>query len=176
MKNLLFILLSIISISIFSCKTKDVNRMPRHTYINEHYKELKDLLPEAEVTIIKDTIKVLFPNNLLFQTNEHVINSSTQELMQRLANCVNKFNKTSIMVCGHTDNVGQPEYNQELSQKRADAAMNVLINNKVAKERLHAWGFGHRQPLVENTSDENKALNRRVEFIILINENAVFKK
>lgn len=176
MKNLLFILLSIISISLFSCKTKDVNKMPRQTYINEHYKELKDMLPEAEVTIIEDTIKVLFPNNLLFKTDEHQLNESTTDLMKRLANCINKFNKTSILVCGHTDNTGSEKYNQDLSQKRANAAMNALLTNSVDNARLNAWGFGHRQPLADNSSEKNRALNRRVEFVIMINQNATFKK
>src|SRR5690606_3107656 len=128
MKRLIYIILPIFVLLMFSCKTKDVNKLSRESYIQQQYKELKDLLPEAQVSILNDTIKVLFPNNLLFETAEYQINDSTLPLLQRLSICVNKYNKTTILVCGHTDNVGQPESNQVLSQKRAESAMDVLIN------------------------------------------------
>lgn len=176
MKNALYFLLGIFMFSLFACKTKDVNKLPKKQYVNNQYKELKDLLPEAQVSIINDTIKVLFPNNLLFSTNEFKMNESTYLLMERFANCLNKYNKTTIIVSGHTDNVGKSEYNQELSRKRAESAMDLLIEFSVNKSRLHSWGFGDRQPLVENDTEENRMLNRRVEFIILIDDDSLFKK
>lgn len=137
--------------------------------MERNYNELKDLLPEAQVTIVNDTIKILFPNNLLFKTAQSELSSTVDPLMERFAVCLNKYKKTSIMVTGHTDNVGNFESNIALSTKRAESASNRLAELKVVKERLHTWGHGDQYPIASNDAEETRILNRRVEFIILIN-------
>jgi outer membrane protein OmpA-like peptidoglycan-associated protein len=71
-----------------------------------------------------------------------------------------------LTINGHTDNVGKPESNLLLSEKRALAVKNHLIKEGVDAERLTAQGFGDTQPLVENTTSANKTKNRRVEFVV----------
>ena len=73
---------------------------------------------------------------------------------------------TRISVEGHTDNVGKPEYNKKLSQRRAEAVMKWLTQKGVARTRLEAHGFGMEQPIADNDTDEGKQKNRRVEFHI----------
>ncbi len=73
----------------------------------------------------------------------------------------------NVQIQGHTDDVGSAELNLELSQKRADAVRAYFIEKGVAAERLSAKGFGSQQPLLPNTSNRNRSLNRRVEFKIL---------
>lgn len=70
-----------------------------------------------------------------------------------------------IEVQGHTDNVGNPGYNLKLSQQRADAVRAYLVAHGIEPGRLVAKGYGMQQPLVQNTSEANRALNRRVQFI-----------
>jgi outer membrane protein OmpA-like peptidoglycan-associated protein len=73
--------------------------------------------------------------------------------------------KISIEVQGHTDNVGQAAYNQKLSQQRADSVRSYLTKRGIAESRLVSKGYGMSQPLLPNTSEANRALNRRVQFI-----------
>jgi outer membrane protein OmpA-like peptidoglycan-associated protein len=72
-----------------------------------------------------------------------------------------------VQVEGHTDNVGNPKSNMNLSQKRADAVMNYLINTcKTPANRLKAKGFGDTQPIADNKTDKGRAANRRVDFSV----------
>ncbi|MGL5890980.1 MAG: OmpA family protein, partial [Bacteroidia bacterium] len=66
-----------------------------------------------------------------------------------------------------TDDVGSDEANMKLSDDRAQAVMNYLISKGIQAGRLSAKGFGESKPVAQNTSDENRALNRRVEFMIV---------
>lgn len=71
--------------------------------------------------------------------------------------------KLALEIGGHTDNVGQPPYNLKLSDARAAAVRQWLVAHGIAASRLTSHGYGDTQPLVPNTSEENKARNRRVE-------------
>jgi OmpA-OmpF porin, OOP family len=79
--------------------------------------------------------------------------------------------KIMLEVQGHTDNVGQAAYNQKLSQQRADSVKAYLVKKGIAEGRLVSKGYGMAQPLVPNSSEANKALNRRVQFIRTESQN-----
>ncbi len=72
-----------------------------------------------------------------------------------------------VRVEGHTDNIGKPDYNKRLSQRRADAVLKWLVAHGIDKKRLVAQGFGHEQPIDSNETDAGRANNRRVAFTIL---------
>jgi outer membrane protein OmpA-like peptidoglycan-associated protein len=70
-----------------------------------------------------------------------------------------------IEVQGHTDNRGSANYNKGLSNRRAGSVMKYLVSHGVSPDRLTSQGYGFDRPLVPNTSDQNRALNRRVQFV-----------
>lgn len=142
---------------------------PKHkkAYMRHTYRHIKKSVKTAEVTKLNDTIKVLFPSNLMFPFNSTSIDSSAQPAMKRFANALVKYNRTSILISGYTDSVGTDDYNNELSAQRADTARRSLENNKVSSERMFTWGMGERQPIATNETEQGRARNRRVEFIIL---------
>ena len=72
-----------------------------------------------------------------------------------------------IRIEGHTDNVGDEEYNQTLSEKRAGAVERFLLEEGVPPERLDSFGFGEVRPVADNKSDAGRDFNRRVEFVIV---------
>lgn len=74
-------------------------------------------------------------------------------------------NPFNIEIAGHTDSDGDASYNQRLSQQRADAVKTYLVSKGVPENTMNAVGFGETQPIVENDTAANKALNRRIEFI-----------
>ena len=72
-----------------------------------------------------------------------------------------------VEVQGHTDSDGEADYNLDLSQRRVDAVVATLVAKGVAAERLVPKGYGETEPMVPNDADAHKALNRRVQFIIV---------
>jgi outer membrane protein OmpA-like peptidoglycan-associated protein len=77
---------------------------------------------------------------------------------------LNKYPEIKLAIEGHTDNVGKPEFNQELSQKRAEAVKAAIVKKGISEDRISAKGFGMDQPIDDNKTAAGKAKNRRVEF------------
>jgi outer membrane protein OmpA-like peptidoglycan-associated protein len=90
--------------------------------------------------------------------------------LNKLVQIFNEYPQTNILVEGHTDDKGTEEYNMSLSQRRASAVGNYLKSNGIAASRLTIKWYGEAQPKVDNSSDANRAENRRVEFGITANE------
>lgn len=112
-------------------------------------------------------------NNLLqegqirFETNEAIINEASFGLLDQLAYTAQTCPDARIEVGGHTDSDGSAEYNQRLSDSRATAVVNYLTAAGVSADRLDARGFGEDQPIADNTTQEGKAQNRRIEFKVI---------
>ncbi len=106
--------------------------------------------------------------NIFFQTASfELLEKSNYELNKLFQFLTENETITKIEIAGHTDNEGTKTYNIELSENRAKAVYNYLINKGIAKERLTYKGYGFDVPISENTTPEGKALNRRTEFKIL---------
>ena len=72
-----------------------------------------------------------------------------------------------VRIDGHTCNMGSVDYNRELSEQRAEAVKRILVGYGIPEDRLETAGHGEAQPVADNESDEGRALNRRVELVIL---------
>lgn len=154
-------------LSLYACNTPSRLARKKHVYMEKAYLEIKDSIKEAEVSILNDTIKVLFPENLLFEVGSAELLVSTQPLLKRFSNALNKYKKTSILINGYTDNTGGEEVNEQLSANRAENTGNVLKSFEVRPERIYTWGRGSANPIGSNSTAEGRRRNRRVEFIIL---------
>lgn len=115
--------------------------------------------------LTKDT-KMTF-NNIAFETNSAEITAGSFTELNRLIEFLNLNNDIKIELSAHTDDVGSDFYNMRLSDKRAKSVATYLINNGISESQLISKGYGESQPLVPNSSDENRALNRRVEVKII---------
>lgn len=102
---------------------------------------------------------------LNFETDKHQISEEGKNVVDEITNALKKDISLKISIDGYTDNIGDAAHNTKLSNDRANAVMNALIANGIAKERLTAKGFGAAQPLVENNTDAQRAKNRRVELV-----------
>ena len=87
--------------------------------------------------------------------------------LDRLAKLLTDKTKNKVAVEGHTDNVGNAASNQKLSEQRAEVISAALVQRGVPLERLSSTGFSFNRPMASNATDQGKAVNRRVELIIL---------
>lgn len=106
-----------------------------------------------------------------FKHNSSQIESSSQDELQKIADFLKQYGSVAADVEGHTDSSGSSAYNQQLSQKRADAVVASLVNDYgIDKERLSAVGAGEADPIASNDTEEGRNMNRRVE-VVLQGEN-----
>jgi len=140
--------------------------------------KIKTEIPGAEVERVGEGIVVTFPDKnpdgsnmgVYFEFNKATITANSKLALSKLVKIFNEYPETNILVEGHTDDIGSDAYNLTLSQKRAEAVGNYLKANGIAPSRLSIKWYGESQPKVENTSDANRAENRRVEFGITAND------
>ena len=112
---------------------------------------------------------VVLSQDLLFATNSTAVSGVSQRELGIVANSLNNYPDTTVNVIGHTDNVGSAAFNQDLSQRRAQAVASVLINGGVSSSRIRTLGAGLTQPVASNATPEGRQANRRVEIVITPN-------
>ncbi|MGI9552783.1 MAG: OmpA family protein [Aurantibacter sp.] len=104
--------------------------------------------------------------NVLFEFDRSVLLQSSKKELKKVVNHLESNAMLRIAINGHTDNVGTKAYNQELSQKRAEAVANYLLQAGIQDDRVVWEGHGSTRPIAENGSEKGRRLNRRVEFVI----------
>lgn len=138
-------------------------------YMDTQEAKLRKQLRGSGVSVQRDgdNINLIMPGNITFVSNGRELNSSFYNVLDSVVLVVNEFNKTTIVVSGHTDNVGSKAYNQTLSQDRARSVADFLISKKVNSARFDVVGFGERTPVADNQTAQGRSLNRRVEITLL---------
>lgn len=111
--------------------------------------------------------------DVLFEFNRAEVKPSAQASLRKLADFLQQYPARKVLIEGFTDNIGAPVYNQALSQRRAEAVDSALAGMGVATQRMETVGYGEEFPVAANSSDTDRALNRRVEVYIAENDQPV---
>lgn len=107
--------------------------------------------------------RVILLKGVTFALNSNQLAGESAEVLVEVAESLKRYPAQKVEVAGHTDSQGNAAYNRSLSQKRADAVRDYLIEQGVPAENLSARGYGEDSPLADNTTAEGRAQNRRVE-------------
>jgi len=121
----------------------------------------------SKVTQKGDAIKL--PGNIVFDTGKATLKagSGSEVVLQQLKDFLDQNKQITLLrVEGHTDNVGKPADNMDLSGQRALTIKNWLVDHGTKADRVLAVGFGETKPIADNSTDAGKAQNRRTEFHI----------
>jgi len=132
--------------------------------------EMRRDLENAKVERVGEGIKITFDSGILFDVDSAVLQQASRENIERLSAIVNKYPDTDIVVEGDTDSTGPEEYNQALSERRAQAVANYQVTLGVAAERISIIGLGEMNPVASNDTADGRRLNRRVEIAIFAND------
>ena len=106
--------------------------------------------------------------NVLFDYNKASLRPSSFPELQALVEAMNNKPTMIIEIAGHTDNTGGPEYNQKLSQSRAESVVAYLMRNGIEASRLRARGYGESEPVASNDTDAGRQENRRTEVRVIM--------
>jgi outer membrane protein OmpA-like peptidoglycan-associated protein len=140
----------------FHSEVVDLENVKKYQVVNKDIK-LKPLKTNTSFVL----------NNIFFGFDSANVKKDSELELERVVELLNANPSMTVEISAHTDDKGADAYNNRLSQARAEAVVNYLVQKGIAKERLVAKGYGKSQPAVPNDSDENRAKNRRVEFKVI---------
>lgn len=131
--------------------------------------QLRNDLGNSNITVNNtgDRLIVTMPQDVLFGTDSYTVNSGLRGDLMTVAGSLQQYPNSTVQVIGHTDNSGEAAYNQQLSERRANAVADVLMQGGVPFSRIQTFGRGEDAPVASNLTEEGKAQNRRVEIVIL---------
>ncbi|SUD85402.1 outer membrane protein [Stutzerimonas stutzeri] len=117
---------------------------------------------EVEPEPVAEAVRVEL--DVKFDFDRAEVKSGSYDDIRNLADFMKEYGQTSTVVEGHTDSVGTDAYNQRLSERRANAVRDVLVNQHgLDSSRIEAVGYGESRPVADNATEEGRAINRRVE-------------
>lgn len=138
--------------------------------MDKQAEEMKAQMEGAQVERVGEGIRVTYASGILFTTASSTLSSEARTNIQKMAEILQKYPDTDILVEGHTDSDGSDSYNQTLSERRAQAVADYVTSLGVTASRFKTAGYGESQPVASNDTTTGKQANRRVEIIITANE------
>jgi outer membrane protein OmpA-like peptidoglycan-associated protein len=138
-------------------------------YMDVQETKLRQQLEQTGVSVTRDGDNIILnmPSNITFEVDQATLKSNFVEVLHSVTLVLNEYKSTMIEVAGHTDSTGSDSYNQKLSQRRAMAVSNVLVNDGVQELRIDTVGYGETRPIANNNTPAGRQQNRRVELTLL---------
>lgn len=138
--------------------------------MDQQAEELSESIPGATVQRVGEGIVVTFESGLLFPYDSDALLPAGQQNLNNMAQSLQRYPETEILVIGHTDAAGTDAYNQALSERRAASAANILAGYGVPRDRVRTMGRGEAEPVADNATEFGMQQNRRVEVVIYAGE------
>ena len=124
-------------------------------------------MPKNDLVVKKLKVGVAYTiNDILFETNSSELSDRSKFILKEFSSFLVENPTSKIMIQGHTDDYGEDTENLKLSEERAQAVKDYLISLNIKSDRMTAKGFGETMPKLPNSSDENRAKNRRTDFVL----------
>jgi len=174
MKKLRLSLLIVLSAAFIFSGCASWNKTQKGAVIgrqmDKQAEEIKKTVPDAKVERVGEGIVVEFNSSILFGFDKSNLSEDAKMNLDKLVVVLNSYVDTDIEVQGHTDSKGSEAYNQDLSVQRTRKVSYYLTDKGINSSRLTVKGFGETLPKYENDTENGRAQNRRVEFLITANE------
>jgi outer membrane protein OmpA-like peptidoglycan-associated protein len=138
-------------------------------YMDSQEAKLRKQLRGSGVSVVRDgdNVSLVMPGNITFDTNSGDLKSSFYDVLNSVAIVLEEYDKTIVAVSGYTDSTGARDYNQQLSEKRANSVASYLKSRNIVAARFEVVGFGEDYPIADNSTAEGRAQNRRVELTLI---------
>lgn len=137
-------------------------------YMDRQEEELRQSTRGTGIDVDRrgDDIVLNMPSGVTFGFDSSDLTNSARTALNDVAQILTQYTDTRVNIAGHTDSTGNADYNQRLSERRAEAVGNYLAQSGVSHNRLNMTGYGQTQPVASNATEEGRAQNRRVEITL----------
>ncbi|MBX2841362.1 MAG: OmpA family protein, partial [Flammeovirgaceae bacterium] len=144
------------------------NRMERRKMIDASYKKVENIFDNKEAKVFRQGDNIIMRlTGVNFEVGKAYIPEDSYALLNKAIGAVGEFKNVEVVIKGHTDSKGGDVLNQKLSEKRAMAVKEYMINNSgLSKEKISSKGYGETKPLASNETEKGRAQNRRIDIII----------
>lgn len=139
-------------------------------HMDKQAEEMRAKLENVEVERVAEGIRITFDAGILFSTDSSELQSEARRAIEGMAKVLNDYPESNILIEGDTDSIGTSEYNQALSERRAQAVADYHKRLGVAASRISTIGLGESNPVASNDTADGRRLNRRVEVAIFAND------
>lgn len=139
-------------------------------HMDKQAEEMRRELENAEIERVAEGIKVTFDSGILFAIDSSELQAGARSNIESMAKILNDYPESNIVIEGSTDNTGATDYNQALSERRAQAVADYHMRLGVASSRITTIGMGEMNPVASNDTVEGRRQNRRVEVAIFAND------
>jgi len=138
-------------------------------YQDKQEKKLRQQMAGTGVEVVRkgDNITLDMPGNVTFAFDSAALNPQFNSVLDKVAQTLVEYDQTVIQIAGHTDSTGSHAYNMKLSDQRAASVKNYLAGHGVPGQRMHTIGAGPDHPIADNSTEDGRAQNRRVEITIV---------
>jgi outer membrane protein OmpA-like peptidoglycan-associated protein len=135
-------------------------------YMDRQEEKLAQIPGTSVERVDENMLLVRFESDILFEVDSAALNAGAQGNLDQAASVFMEYDKTAIIAQGHTDSTGSEEYNQGLSERRAQSVVNFLVGVGVDGSRITALGYGENHPVADNGTAAGRSLNRRVDLLL----------
>lgn len=136
------------------------------TYMDKQEDRIARIPGTTVERVDEKTLLVEFDSDVLFDFDSAGLTSASRRRLDELADVLTDYPKTAVVIQGHTDSTGASDYNQRLSERRADAVRGYLARLGVDPQRMVSLGYGEDYPVADNASEAGRAQNRRVNILL----------
>jgi outer membrane protein OmpA-like peptidoglycan-associated protein len=140
-------------------------------HMDKQAEEMRRDMENATIERVGEGIKITFDSGILFETDSYQLQPAATANIESLVKILNRYPDTNILIEGDTDNTGSDEYNQQLSERRAQSVANYQKSLGVAASRISTVGLGESNPVASNDTESGRQQNRRVEVAIFANDD-----
>ena len=137
-------------------------------YMDIHEARFIQLVRDDRVSMqrLDNSLSLVISGGDSFASNSARLRPEMEGLLNIIAQVLEEYRDTRIIISGHTDDDGEADYNQQLAERRARAISRFFTGSGVAAQRIVIFGYGESQPIADNTLAEGRAINRRIEILL----------
>jgi len=141
--------------------------------MDQKAEEMARELDGVEIQRVEEGIAISFDSGILFDFDSADLRGEARSNLRKLADILGEDEDTNLMIVGHTDWIGDANYNMGLSERRARSAADYLVSQGISRYRIDVEGRGETEPIGDNETDEGRQQNRRVEVAIFASDEYV---